>query len=55
MDIDTKTNFSSLMHGINIFHRCRKLVLKRYLHETKTNEFYKYDEKNREVGEKIMI
>ena len=52
MEIKTQNDFSSLMHGMNIFHRCQKIDLKKYLHET--NKFYKY-EKNREVGEKIMI
>ena len=27
-------NFSSLVHDINVCHRCRKLVLKRYLHKS---------------------
>ena len=54
MDIDTKKIFSSSMHGIDIFQRCRKLVLKSYLLETKQIKFYKY-EKNREIGEKNII
>ena len=42
------------MHGTNIFHRCRKLVLKRHLHEAKQNISTNI-KKNRETDDKIVI
>ena len=54
MDFDTHTIFSSLMLGVDIFYRCRNLVLKRYLHETKHSNSTNIERIGKK-GEKIVI